>query len=129
MESSQKRKQIAIFESVSVLAGVIIFLCLFSPDSRPWVQLLIASFVIVLMVWVALNIIKADSESAFKAFNPAKRLDADHGTQTPKEPSYKRKLCPKCEQELILKTSRIDGTKFWGCSASPYCMFVLDNEA
>jgi len=129
MESSQKRKQTAIFESVSVLAGVIIFLWLFSPDFRPWVQLLIASFVIFLLVWVAFNVIKPDSESTFKPFNEAKQLKPEHGTQPLKEPSYERKLCPKCEQELILKTSRIDGTKFWGCSASPYCMFILENES
>jgi hypothetical protein len=129
MESSQKRKQFTIFESVSVLAGVIIFLCIFSPESHPWVQLLIASFVIFLIVWVAFNVIKADSESTFKTFNEAKQLVPEHGIQTLKQPSYERKLCPKCERELILKTSRINGTKFWGCSASPYCMFVLDNEA
>jgi hypothetical protein len=129
MESSQKRKQIGIFESVTVLAGVIIFLCLFSPESRPWVQLLIASLVIFLLVWVAYNVIKPDSKSTFKTFNEAKQLVPEHGIQTLKEPSYERKLCPKCERELILKTSRINGTKFWGCSDSPYCMFVLDNEA
>jgi hypothetical protein len=129
MENSQKRKQTAIFESVAVLAGVILFLWLFSSDSRAWVQLLLASFVIFGLVWVAYNVIKPDSESTFKTFNEAKQSVAEHGTQTLKEPSYERKLCPKCERELILKTSRIDGTKFWGCSDSPYCMFVLDNEA
>ena len=129
MESSQKRKQIGIFESVTVLVGVVIFLWLFTPDFRPWVQLLIASFVIFLLVWVAFNVIKPDSESTFKTLNGAKQSVREHGTKTFKEPSYERKLCPKCEQELILKTSRINGTKFWGCSASPYCMFILENES
>jgi restriction system protein len=43
--------------------------------------------------------------------------------------SDERKFCPKCENELIVKTNRMNGTKFWGCSTFPYCMFTLNDEA
>jgi ssDNA-binding Zn-finger/Zn-ribbon topoisomerase 1 len=39
-----------------------------------------------------------------------------------------RKFCPKCEQEMILRTAkkgRNSGQNFWGCSAYPRCRFTL----
>src|ERR1039458_2175834 len=43
--------------------------------------------------------------------------------------SDERKLCPKCEKEMILRTSRLRGNQFWGCSNYPRCRFILNIEA
>jgi len=40
----------------------------------------------------------------------------------------KRKFCPKCEREMILRTAKggpNPGSRFWGCSGYPACRFVL----
>jgi restriction system protein len=42
--------------------------------------------------------------------------------------SDERKFCPKCEDEMILRTSRVKGNKFWGCSNYPRCKFILNLE-
>jgi len=39
-----------------------------------------------------------------------------------------RKFCPKCEREMVLRTSRLKGNKFWGCSNYPRCRFILNIE-
>ncbi len=42
-----------------------------------------------------------------------------------------RKLCPKCEQELVLRTAfkgRGAGQQFWGCSACPRCRFTMPSS-
>jgi ssDNA-binding Zn-finger/Zn-ribbon topoisomerase 1 len=39
-----------------------------------------------------------------------------------------RKLCPKCEREMVLRTASKGpgaGQKFWGCSAYPRCRFTM----
>lgn len=39
-----------------------------------------------------------------------------------------RKFCPKCEQEMVLRTAGRGpnaGSRFWGCSAYPKCRFTL----
>lgn len=35
------------------------------------------------------------------------------------------KHCPKCERQMLLRTSSKDGSKFWGCSGFPRCRFTL----
>ena len=42
--------------------------------------------------------------------------------------SDRRKFCPKCESEMVLRTSRSKGNQFWGCSNFPRCRFVLKCE-
>ena len=40
-----------------------------------------------------------------------------------------RKLCPKCESEMVLRTAKRGanvGQQFWGCSTYPKCRFVMD---
>ncbi len=40
----------------------------------------------------------------------------------------KRKLCPKCESEMVLRTAtkgRKIGQQFWGCSTYPGCKGVI----
>jgi Restriction endonuclease/Topoisomerase DNA binding C4 zinc finger len=37
-----------------------------------------------------------------------------------------RKLCPKCERGMVLRTARENGNKFWGCSNYPRCRFILN---
>jgi hypothetical protein len=40
----------------------------------------------------------------------------------------KRKFCPKCESQLVLRTverGRNRGAKFWGCSNYPRCRYIL----
>lgn len=42
-----------------------------------------------------------------------------------------RKVCPKCEQEMVLRTAtkgRGVGKTFWGCSAYPRCRFTMPEE-
>ena len=39
-----------------------------------------------------------------------------------------RKYCPKCEREMVLRTTRKGtnaGGKFWGCSTYPKCRFTM----
>src|ERR1035437_2022590 len=39
-----------------------------------------------------------------------------------------RKLCPKCERKMVLRTAgsgRGAGEKFWGCSGYPRCQFTM----
>jgi hypothetical protein len=43
--------------------------------------------------------------------------------------SDERKFCPKCEDEMVLRTSRLKGNQFWGCSNYPRCRFILNIEA
>ena len=38
----------------------------------------------------------------------------------------KRKFCPKCEREMVLKTAHATGNQFWGCSSFPRCKFTMD---
>lgn len=43
-----------------------------------------------------------------------------------------RKFCPKCEREMVLRTScngRNPGQQFWGCSGFPNCRFILPVNA
>jgi hypothetical protein len=42
--------------------------------------------------------------------------------------SDSRKFCPKCEMEMILRTARLTGNQFWGCSNYPRCKFVFNLE-
>jgi hypothetical protein len=42
--------------------------------------------------------------------------------------SDERKFCPKCEREMVLRTSRLKGNRFWGCSNYPRCRFILNCE-
>jgi restriction system protein len=40
----------------------------------------------------------------------------------------KRKLCPKCEREMVLRTAGTGlgaGKQFWGCSGFPRCRFTM----
>lgn len=39
-----------------------------------------------------------------------------------------RKFCPKCEIEMVLRTARLKGNQFWGCSNYPRCKFILNLE-
>jgi HJR/Mrr/RecB family endonuclease len=43
--------------------------------------------------------------------------------------SDERKFCPKCEQEMVLRTARVKGNQFWGCSSYPRCKFIMNYEA
>ena len=275
MARRQQSKESAILESVTGLAGLVIFLLVFSPNFRPWTQLLMAFLVMILLGWVVYNVIREKSPaSTFRTFNfnprpiekpiskprptgfvegsqkreplskpelfeklrkidwfqfeklvetiyqdrgfevkrvgganpdggvdlilksptehfavqckhwrksavgvkeireflgaltdskipkgiyvtlvgysnEAKQLADKHGIQILNESdlvkmleqsaftssgeisklfSEEKKFCPKCESELIVKTNRMNGTKFWGCSTFPYCMFTLNDE-
>ena len=42
-----------------------------------------------------------------------------------------RKFCPKCESEMVLRTSKKGsnvGGQFWGCSGFPTCKFTFSVE-
>ena len=36
------------------------------------------------------------------------------------------KRCPKCERQMVKRTSKKDGNQFWGCSGFPRCRYTLD---
>ena len=41
-----------------------------------------------------------------------------------------RKLCPKCESEMVLRTATrgpAAGSQFWGCSKFPRCHYTMQN--
>jgi HJR/Mrr/RecB family endonuclease len=40
--------------------------------------------------------------------------------------SDERKFCPRCEKEMVLRTARVKGNQFWGCSNYPRCKFILN---
>ena len=35
------------------------------------------------------------------------------------------KRCPKCERQMVKRTSKKDGGKFWGCSGYPRCRGIV----
>jgi restriction system protein len=46
--------------------------------------------------------------------------------------SDRRKVCPRCEREMILRTARKgakEGGQFWGCSGFPGCRQTMPFEA
>lgn len=46
--------------------------------------------------------------------------------------SDKRKVCPKCEHEMVLRTARRGknaGNQFWGCSQYPGCKEIMTYES
>jgi HJR/Mrr/RecB family endonuclease len=82
--------------------------------------------------------------------NEARQLAEKHGIQILNEPDIikmlensglihsqeisrlfpdDRKICPKCENELVLRTNRQTGENFWGCSTFPRCRFKLNCQA
>lgn len=43
--------------------------------------------------------------------------------------SDRRKFCPKCESEMVLRTATRGpgaGEQFWGCSAFPRCHYTME---
>jgi restriction system protein len=37
-----------------------------------------------------------------------------------------KKFCPKCEEEMVLRTNRSTGNQFWACSNYPRCRYILN---
>lgn len=64
------------------------------------------------------DLIKMLEESGLKHSQEISRLFSDE-----------RKFCPRCEKEMVLRTARVKGNQFWGCSSYPRCRFVLNLEA
>ena len=60
------------------------------------------------------------------------RMLEESGLQNSKEISRllsdERKVCPKCEKEMVLRTARANGNQFWGCSGFPRCRFKMNFE-
>lgn len=36
--------------------------------------------------------------------------------------------CPSCDGDMVQRTNRIDGTKFWGCKNYPTCKGIVQLE-
>jgi hypothetical protein len=56
------------------------------------------------------------------------RTDARFGPETLAILNDPRKHCPKCENEMVLRTATKglgSGRQFWGCSAYPKCRFTM----
>jgi HJR/Mrr/RecB family endonuclease len=49
-----------------------------------------------------------------------------HSNEISKLFSDIRKICPKCEKEMVLRTNRRTNKNFWGCSSFPRCRFKLN---
>ncbi|MEJ0089779.1 MAG: restriction endonuclease [Limisphaerales bacterium] len=41
----------------------------------------------------------------------------------------KEKCCPKCGEKMVVRTARLNGNKFWGCSTFPRCRYKMDYAA
>jgi HJR/Mrr/RecB family endonuclease len=52
-----------------------------------------------------------------------------HSKEISKLFSDDRKICAKCENEMVLRTNRQTGENFWGCSAFPRCWVKLNCQA
>lgn len=58
-------------------------------------------------------------------------LEAADGRYDPEIQAFlidKRKFCPKCEREMVLRTAEkgpSPGSQFWGCSGFPKCRFTM----
>jgi hypothetical protein len=37
-----------------------------------------------------------------------------------------RKFCPKCENVMVLRTAKVKGNQFWGCSNYPRCRSIVN---
>ena len=61
------------------------------------------------------DLIKLLEESALMGSEDISKLFSDE-----------RKFCPKCESEMVLRTNRLKGNKFWGCANFPGCKFILN---
>ena len=119
MARRQQSKEAAILESVIGLAGLVVFLLVFSPNFRPWTQLLMAFLVMILFGWVVYNVIREKSPSppfgAF-SFNPR---------PTEKPISKPR---PTGFVEESQKGRPMNGNQFLGCSTFPRCRFIMNLE-
>ncbi len=51
-----------------------------------------------------------------------------HSKEISKLFSDGRKICPKCEREMVMRTARANGNQFWGCSGFPRCRFKMSFE-
>ena len=55
-------------------------------------------------------------------------IDAKSDPETLSILRDKRKFCPKCEREMVVRTAKKGlsaGSKFWGCSTFPRCQFKM----
>lgn len=50
------------------------------------------------------------------------RVQAAAGTATTDAPR-----CPRCRGDMVLRTNRADGTRFWGCQRYPQCRGTVDS--
>ncbi len=41
----------------------------------------------------------------------------------------REKCCPKCGEKMVVRTARLSGNKFWGCSTFPRCHYKMDYAA
>jgi restriction system protein len=39
------------------------------------------------------------------------------------------KRCPRCERQMVQRTSSKDGSRFWGCSGYPRCRYTMNVRA
>lgn len=62
-----------------------------------------------------MDLIKLLEESALMGSEDISKLFPDE-----------RKLCPKCDKEMVLRTNRLNGNKFWGCANFPGCKSILN---
>lgn len=48
-------------------------------------------------------------------------LDDDMDEESP--------LCPKCDDPMVLRRNRLDGSTFWGCSNYPTCKGTVSADS
>ena len=115
MARRQQSKETAILESVTGLAGLVIFLLVFSPNFRPWTQLLMAFLVMILLGWVVYNVIREKSPaSTFRTFG----VNSHHVEESVSKPrpitfvEESKKGHPLSEPALFEKLRKIDWFQF-----------------
>jgi HJR/Mrr/RecB family endonuclease len=115
MSRKQQSKEVTIFEAVTGLAALVLFLYFFSSDFRAGVQIVFAFAVIVFLVWLAYKIIKPElTPTQFKVStsNPH-QMGAPIGNQRPTvfvEDSRSAKHAP--ELSISERLRKIDWFQF-----------------
>ena len=105
------REFLGALTHATIPKGIIVTLCGYTNDA----QRLAAAHGIEIVTETALAKLLADA----KAEHSPEVLAALHDD---------RKVCPKCESEILLRTARKGGSagaQFWGCSTYPRCRYTM----
>lgn len=111
----------------------------------PYIPFFIGALVLIAILKILPIFLKARSKK--KRNNPAKRNDYSRHNDNPKRENYLRNndfnkpnsqpmessgfnsaapVCPLCGGEMVVRTRKTDGKRFYGCKAFPKCRGVVN---